>query len=369
MKFDPERPYQDLPSLPPATQLETVPVLKALPQAHAALARLDASCALLPDPAILINLVPLLEAQASSEIENIVTTRDELFKAANLAEVPMSAATKEALNYRSALREGFESLSTRPLSFNTARMVCSVLRGHEEDVRNCEVYIASQNRADRIYTPPTGKQTLLQKLSNWENYLHQAESVDPLIMMSVAHYQFEAIHPFVDGNGRTGRILNLLALCHFGLLHEPVLYLSGHLVRTKNTYYRLLREVTTHGAWEPWLLYMIDSVRSTANWTSQLIADIYKLRHTVEIAIRQADKNISASDVAQVLFMQPYLRLVNVMDKTGVSRPTATRWMRQLAKVGIVDELKVGRHVLFINTALLKLLFDADIKHDAPEGP
>ena len=251
MTFDPGRPFNDLPNLPPASETETKAILRSCIAARAALAELRVSGNLIPNQAMLINSIPLLEAQASSEIENIVTTADRLFRYANDATGRADPATREALRYRTALHRGFEMLNQRPVSTAIAVEVCRTIKGVELDIRNTPgTALVNDATKQVIYTPPEGEDVLWSKLANWERYIHEAEEIDPLIRLAVMHYQFEAIHPFVDGNGRTGRVLNLLYLVDKGLLDIPVLYLSRHIIRNRAQYYRYLLEVTTRQDWQ-----------------------------------------------------------------------------------------------------------------------
>ena len=232
MLFNPQVPYNDLPDLPPAVEVETRPVLKACIDARAALAALQSSGRLIPNQAALINTIPLLEAQASSEIENIVTTSDALFRYSQIEDQATDPATKEALRYRSALHQGYLSLQRRPVSTSTAELVCSCLKNTEMRVRRVPgTALTNAASGAVVYTPPAGEDLLRRKLAAWERFIHEFTDVDPLIRMAMAHYQFEAIHPFTDGNGRTGRVLNLLLLVNLGLLDEPVLYLSRYILR------------------------------------------------------------------------------------------------------------------------------------------
>lgn len=245
MSFHPEQPYQDPSPLPPQEDIETRRVLKAIVVASRHQASLDIACKRLPDPSLLINVAPLLETQASSEIENIVTTNDELFRAAHHAlSEPEPPADKEALRYLGALKAGFEHVQKRPLSFHTALVVASGLIGTEAQVRTMPgTFIGNPATKGRTYTPPEGESVILSKLSDWERFIHGHEPLDPIVAMAPQHYQFETIPPFRDGNGRTGRILNLICLKQYGILDLPVLYLSGYFVRHKDDYYRLLRAV------------------------------------------------------------------------------------------------------------------------------
>ena len=243
--WSPEQPYYSLPLLPPAPEIETKAVLRRCITARAALAELKQAAELIPNQAILINTLPLLEAQASSEIENIVTTTDRLFQHMEHDEAT-DAATKEALRYRQALLEGFRALQHLPIHMAMAENICSRIRGVQMQVRRVPgTKIGNMATGDVIYTPPEGEALLRRLLANWEQFLHNEIELDPLIRMAVAHYQFEAIHPFTDGNGRTGRVLNSLFLIQENLLTLPILYLSRYIIRRKSDYYRLLLAITT----------------------------------------------------------------------------------------------------------------------------
>jgi Fic family protein len=359
MRFHPDRPYQGLPPLPPAREVETPRVLKAVVTASRHLASLDMACKRLPDPSLLINITPLLEAQASSEIENVVTTNDELFRAAHdaLAE-PESPAVKEALRYRTALKAGFDHLAERPLSFQTALTVASGLMGSDAQVRSMPgTFIGNPLTKERTYTPPEGKAVILDKLADWERFVHDHEPLDPIVAMALQHYQFEAIHPFHDGNGRTGRILNLLCLKQYGLLELPVLYLSGYFVRHKDEYYRLLREVTEAGAWEEWVTYVAIGVSESAQSTLRLADQVLESREALEAALRSNHPRLPAMDMANLLNRQPYARIEDVVSLGLAKRVTASRWLNELANDGLVVRQKIGRGLIFINVDLLNRIF------------
>ncbi|ROR73107.1 Fic family protein [Bogoriella caseilytica] len=354
MSWTPDAPYEALPPLPPAAELETRAVLKAAIDARDALARFDARASALPNPTILINAIPLLEAQASSEIENIVTTTDELFSAA-LSDVHASAATREALRYRSALRAGFGELGQRPLTAQSAVRLCSIIRGHETPIRDREVIIGDPSSRRRVYTPPASPTVIDDLLRNWTRFINGESSLDPLVRMAVAHYQFEAIHPFTDGNGRTGRILNVLMLCAAGLLQLPLLYLSRYIIETKDAYYRRLLDVTASAAWEDWILYMLEGVRQTSIRTGRLVERIGEVQVGIGGVMREALGSVNA-DLLAVVMEQPYARTRDVMERCGVSRPTATKWLRALVRAGALETVPVGREVLYINVALMETL-------------
>ncbi|MDD1632367.1 MAG: Fic family protein, partial [Methylococcaceae bacterium] len=277
MTWQPDQPYNDLPLLLSVTEFENVAVLKACIPARAALAELKQAGELLPNQGLLINLLPLLEAQGSSEIENIVTTTDRLFQYAQ-EDSQADPMTKEALRYRTALRQGFEELVRKPLCTNTALEICSTIKSVQMDIRKVPgTTLSNQATREVIYTPPAGENIIRTLLSNWEAFLHADDTIDPLIKMAIAHYQFEAIHPFTDGNGRTGRILNILYLIEQELISLPILYLSRYIVQNKHDYYRLLLGVTTDQHWEDWIIFMLKAVQTTATWTTHKIAAVRQL--------------------------------------------------------------------------------------------
>ena len=357
--MDPRLPYNDLPPLPPPVELETRDLLKACIDAHKALASLRQATGHLPNPAVLINTIPILEAQASSEIENIVTTTDDLFRYADFSE-GAGHATKEALRYRSALHEGYQALKQRPLSTVTAEVVCTRIKNVQMQVRRVPgTALANQLTGDVIYTPPVGEALLREKLADWERFIHDRREIDPLIRMAVAHYQFEAIHPFTDGNGRTGRVLNLLMLVEQDLLDQPVLYLSRYIIERKADYYRLLLAVTREHAWVEWVAYMLDAVADTARWTT---AKIDAIRHQHERAcewIRTQRPKIYSRELVDVLFNQPYCRIQNVVDAGIAKRETAARYLRELVAIGVLQEQRMGKEKLFMHPAYLRLLSDS----------
>ncbi|HSI56614.1 MAG TPA: Fic family protein [Ideonella sp.] len=361
MAFDPSRPYNDLPRLAPTVELESRAVLKACISARAAVAELKAVGRLIPNQGVLVNSIPLLEAQASSEIENIVTTTDQMFLFDGVNEGEADPATKEALRYRTALWEGFQALKTRPLSTNTAAQICRAIKGVEMDVRRTPGTTLSNDRTrEVIYTPPEGEALLREKLANWEQWMHGAlpgsEEIDPLVRMAVGHYQFEAIHPFADGNGRTGRVINLLYLVEQELLDIPVLYLSRHILRRRVEYYSGLQSVTATGAWEPWLLYMLQGVTETARWTMDKILAVRGLLEETTERMRRDAAPIYSRELAELVFVRPYCRIAHVVDAGLAKRQTASAYLKQLADIGILAEHKMGREKVFLNPAFMDLL-------------
>jgi Fic family protein len=356
MTWSADIPYNDLPPLPPTAAVESVVILRSVIEARSAVAALDQATRRMPNPAVLINSIPILEAQASSEIENIVTTTDELFRNALDVAETASPETKETLRYRTALFAGLDSIRRRPLSVTTAREICTTVQGREMDVRRLPgTVIANPATRRAIYTPPVGESHLRDLLGNWEDYLHRRDGIDPLIRMAITHYQFEAIHPFADGNGRTGRILNILMLVEAGLLESPVMYLSRYIIRHKDDYYRNLLEVTRSGAWEEWILFILDAVRATAQGTLIKVDLIQHLQSEIREELRATTAG-SNSDLLDVLFEQPYCRISNVIEACGVSRPTASKWLNELVARRILVDVRAGRERLFINWRFLDIL-------------
>ena len=355
----PDQPYDALPLLPPPVELESRVVLKQCVSARSALAELKVAAAMIPNPAVLINTLPLLEAQASSEIENVVTTADELFRHLD-ADEGADPTTREALRYRGALLQGVSLLAERPLSTATAEAICSQIMGEEMTVRSVPgTRIASARTGAVVYTPPARVQSLRDLLTNWESFLHETEgpaALDPLVRMSVAHYQFEAIHPFTDGNGRTGRVVNSLFLVEQGLLDRPILYLSRYVIAHKADYYRLLLEVTRDGSWEPWILYMLRGIEETARWTVAKIAAIRQLTTMVTDHLRAAHPKLYDRDLVDAIFEQPYCRIRNLVDRGLGTRQSASRYLHGLVDAGVLREVRAGREKLFLHPRLMTLL-------------
>lgn len=355
-RWQPDQPYNDLPRLPPSAALETHALLKQCIRSRAALAELKQAASLIPNPAMLINTLPLLEAQASSEIENIVTTADRLFQYRDFGE-RADPQTKEALRHSQALLLGFQSLADRPLTTATAEMICTHLKGVQMEVRRVPgTTLANDRTGEVIYTPPAGEALLRDLLANWERFLHDERDIDPLIRMAAAHYQFEAIHPFTDGNGRTGRVLNSLFLIQEDLLTMPILYLSRYIIAHKADYYRLLLGVTRDEAWEPWILYVLRGVEETAQWTTEKIAAIRALQnHTIEHVKRTASK-IYSRELVELIFAQPYCRISNVIDASLGERHAASRYLKKMVEIGVLQETAMGKDKLFIHPKLMRLL-------------
>ena len=356
--FNPSLPYNDLPDLPPpGEQLETTAILKRCIEARVAVAELKQAAELIPNSAVLVNALPLLEAQASSEIENIVTTTDRLFEYADIAEDRADAATKEALRYRTALYEGTKMVQRGMLTTDMAIQICSIIKGMELDIRaESGTTLKSRMTGEVIYTPPVGQKLLLEKLDNWTRFMHEDTDIDPLVRMAVQHYQFEAIHPFVDGNGRTGRILNILFLVQHGLLDSPILYLSRFIIQNKAPYYRLIKKVTQEQDWEAWIMFVLDGVEETCTWTTDKIKSIRELmEHTAEFVHGRLPKTYTW-ELVELLFKQPYCRIANLVDAGIAKRQTASVYLKQLCDIGVLREIKSGRETIFVHPKYIELL-------------
>ncbi len=360
MSWKPEKPYNDLPLLPPKQEVETRRVLKRCIEARSALAELKQSAELIPNQSMLINTLPLLEAKDSSEIENIVTTGDQLFEfVGSTAEA--DPATREALRYRAALYDGWLALEKRPINTTMAEQMCSQIKGVEMTVRKVPgTKLSSSKTGDVIYTPPEGETVLRGLLANWEQLLHnqlpEQPDLDPLIRMAIMHYQFEAIHPFTDGNGRTGRVLNILYLVQEELLNLPILYLSRFIIENREAYYANLLAVTSEQAWEQWILYMLNAVADTAKWTTNKIMAIRDLSsHTSDYVKEQLPK-IYSRELVDIIFSQPYCRISNLVEADIAKRQTASEYLKKLVSVGVLQEVQRGRERLFLHPKLLALV-------------
>ena len=364
---DPGRPYNDLPLLPPNAEIETRAVLKKCVTARTALAELRLAGQLIPDQSVLVHAIPNLEARDSSAVENIVTTNDALFREASLGDYEAAPATKEAARYRNALYTAIEAIKTRPLSTRIAVDVCRAITGIDLDIRCTPgTTLTNSHTGEVIYTPPEGQARLRELLGNWERFAHERPDLDPLVRMAILHYQFEAIHPFPDGNGRTGRILNILSLMQDGLLDLPTLYLSRHILKTRGEYYRRLGEVTFQQRWEPWILYVLAGVEETSVWTTQKIGAIRSLMDETKRYIRAAAPKMPHA-LIELIFSQPYCRIANLVEHKIAARHTASAYLKEMARLGILEEEKVGRDKVFLHRKYLDVLFGE--KHDFDPYP
>ena len=349
-----------LTSLDP-TRFETPVLLKKLATASRQLAEFKGVAASIPNQAILINTLGLQEAKDSSAIENIVTTHDELFRDAAFPDESVNPSAKEVLRYRQALRVGFDAVVASHLL--TTNHVLQIQRELEQNdagfLRLPGTSLKNADTGETIYTPPQDHATIVSLMADLERFMND-ESVfeaDPLIKMALIHHQFESIHPFYDGNGRTGRIMNVLYLVKHDLLETPILYMSRHIVRTKSDYYRLLQSVRDGDAWEEWVAYMLTAVEESAREAIGKVIAIRSALLDLKHRIRQAF-GFYSQDLINNLFMHPYTKIQFLQNDLGVSRLTATKYLDKLAGAGFLVKHRVGRSNYYINTSLVSILMN-----------
>lgn len=354
-------PSYEIPRLPPAAELETPRVLRVLAVAHRHLAELKGRATAIPNQGILIDTLALQEAKASSEIENIVTTQDELFQASLFPESPGSAPAKEVAYYRDALRRGYDRLIDGKglLTNNLIIDLFQVLKRTGETFRSTPgTALRNEAAGTLVYVPPQTLEDITRHMVELERFINDdsMSDLDPLIKMALIHHQFESIHPFSDGNGRVGRIINVLYLVRTNLLDTPVLYLSRYITSHKADYYRLLQAVRDDDAWEDWLLYMLEAVSITSRQTLELIDGIGLLMADYKKRLRDHAKIKYSQDLLNNLFRHPYTRIDFVQNELGVTRQTASRYLDQLAEAGFVEKRHEGRSNYYINGPLVRLL-------------
>jgi Fic family protein len=353
--------------LTPLTKLrpdafETTAVLKATVAAGRRLAELKGVAGTIPNQAILINTLALQEAKDSSAIENIVTTHDELFKSTAFPEAALSLSAKEVRHYASALRSGYQSVLKNRLLTNTQILeIQATIEGNSAGFRKLPGTVLKDQKGRTIYTPPQDHARVVDLMGDLETFINEDErfDVDPLVKMAIIHHQFESIHPFYDGNGRTGRIINVLYLVRCQLLDIPVLYLSRHIVRTKGDYYRLLQAVRDDERWEEWVLYMLEAVERTAGETIRTIEDIRGILMQYKHQIRERYRFYSR-DLVNNLFQHPYTKIEFAMRDLNVSRITAAKYLDTLAADGFLHKHRLGRSNYYVNAALARVLTQAE---------
>jgi len=349
----------DIQLLPPNADLETKAILKRLVSAHRYLAELKGTSATIPNESILINTLALQEAKDSSAVENIITTHDELYKAQMFEDLSANASAKEVSRYADALKHGFSLVRKQKLiTQNHILTVQKILEQNDAGYRKVPgTSLINEATGETVYTPPQDHATILRLMDNVAAFINDdtISDLDPLTKMALLHFQFETIHPFYDGNGRTGRILNILYLVQQGLLDLPILYLSRFIIHRKADYYRLLQEVRDKANWEGWVLYMLEGVEQTAKETIGIIADIRELMQDYKHRIRKELPKIYSQDLLNNIFKHPYTKIEFVMEELQVSRITATRYLDLLVQKGFMKKQKIWKTNFYINEPLYKL--------------
>ena len=346
------------PPLPLTDDVESKPILKQIVRANRALAELKGAARSIPNQSILINALSLQEAKDSSEIENVVTTHDELYRASVSTE-NISREAKEVQRYREALFLGFELITEHELLLK--RHIVQIqqkLEDNDAGLRTQSGTLLKNTHGEVVYMPPQNHQDIQDLMDNLEQYINDdtLDDFDPLVKMAIIHYQFESIHPFYDGNGRTGRIINILHLILNGLLDVPVLYLSSYIIEFKHEYYALLNRVRTEGVWEEWIMFILKGVEQTAQQSIKLIEEIIKLMGETKASMKEDFPKFYSKDLLEILFKHPYTKISFLIDELGITRKTATNYLKELESYGLLESMKIGREIYFINSKLFKLL-------------
>jgi Fic family protein len=346
--------------LPIKQDLETKAVLKKLTQAHRALAELKGIITSIPNQSILLETLTLREARESSAIENIISTFDEVYQSNLISNIFASPAAKEVHQYAAALKKGFQLVKQHKLLTNNHILqIQEVVDQNSAGFRKLPgTKLMNDKTGKVVYTPPQYLDTIISLMNNLETFINDDKMMeaDPLIKMAIIHHQFESIHPFYDGNGRTGRIINILYLVQKGLLHLPVLYLSQYIIKHKSDYYRLLQEVREEGEWEEWILFMLNGIEKTAAASVTLITSLKELMQHYKQQIRSNHSKLYSQDLLNNLFKYPYTKIEFLQNDLQISRSTAIRYLDTLVKAGFLTKHKVGRDNFFLNTKLFELL-------------
>lgn len=343
---------------PPREKVETLEILRQTTRAIAALSELKGIAKTIPNQAMLINAVVLQEAKDSSEIENIITTQDELYKALTIQKSTIPSEIKEVVNYREAIFHGFNIVKRQGfLRVNDIVDLQQRLVGNCAGIRNTPgTVLKNDTTGEIVYTPPQDRTEIIDLLTNFINHYNRQDELSPLISLAILHYQFESIHPFYDGNGRTGRILNILYLIINGLIDVPILYLSSYIIDNKPEYYRLLNQTNRTGEWEEWILFMLRAVESTSRDTIAKIANIKNLLDATIIRVQENAPKLYRKELVELLFEHPYSKIEFVVARLNVERKAASRYLKTLEEIGVVQSQKVGRETLYINRELIEVL-------------
>lgn len=356
--FDPRLPCNDLPILPPTVKLETEAVLRKLGDAKASLASLKEVSRNLPNPSVILQSIVLQEAKLSSEIENIFTTNDELYRQIDEDQASQSPAVKEIRRYRHALWGGYERLrQTGGIDVSLIRYLGAEILEKPVDFRTGSgTRIGSRRTGKVIYTPPEGSERIEGLLQNLVDFLQSSSVLDPLVKISVAHYQFEAIHPFPDGNGRTGRVLNILGIVQAGILDLPVLYLSHEFLENRRDYYDGLRRVTEQGDWEGWVLFFLECLESTAVVTRHQFRLVMESTVEAKRQVREELPRWMPIETVDLIYSKPYSRISDLVSAGIAKRQTAVRYLDALVDAGLLEKQRQWRESLYLNRRLMEIL-------------
>jgi Fic family protein len=355
--FNKSQPYNALPLLPPKADLETKEILTKTIKASRALAQLNGAIRNLPNPSLFLDTLHLQEAKASSEIENIITTNDDLYQAVVADKKFDNPATKEVISYKEAIWLGFNRLEKKPfITTNLCVALVQCIKQNTAGIRTTPGTTLSNIRGEIIYTPPSGEQVIREKMANLETFINQNHSLDPLIKMAISHYQFEAIHPFSDGNGRTGRILLLLQLKLEQLLDIPALFLSEYIIEHKDKYYEGLKTVTEKNDWSKFILYMLDMVEKTAIKGLDRLESIIQLMETTGQEIKEKLPKVYSKDLVEVIFKLPYTKRQNLIDIDLGTPKTVGNYLIALEEEGFLKSVRVGKEKLYLNQRLMNIL-------------
>ena len=337
--------------------LETKEIMREAAKANRKLAELKGYSEVVPNKNILINAIALNEAKESSEIENIITTHDELFAALSKSEY-LQGAAKEVINYKEALWKGIELIKENGfLSTNMFIEIQAIIEGNRAGVRTQGgTKLINETTGEIVYTPPSTEKEIRDLLGNLEKYIHNKDEIDPLIKFAVIHYQFESIHPFYDGNGRTGRIINELYLVLIGLLDSPILYLSKYILSTKEAYYRLLNDVHNEGKWEDWIIYILKGVQITSEESLRILKEVNALIEETSSETKIRHPKIYSKELVDILFSEFYTRISKVEQELNVTRKTAANYLNELTESGILTVEIRGKDKLFVNSKLVQIM-------------
>lgn len=357
--YNKDIPYNNLPLLPPNFELETVPILKKAISANTALAELRGWSFNQPNPLLLLQSITLQEAKASSEIENVVTTNDELYQALSTPTASnLSPSAKEVMHYKEALWHGYTKIMDEyPLTINTFIELFQIIKKRSDGIRKLPGTCLRNDFQETVYTPPDNEADIIRLLSNLEQYINDnSDNIDPLIKLAIIHYQFECIHPFPDGNGRVGRIINVLYLVQNRLLTFPILYLSKYIIEHKSEYYRCLKAVTENQEWENWIIYILSAIEETAKNTLKIIKKIYLSQEEMCTSLKKDAPQIYSKELVALLFEQPYCKIDFLVQNDIAKHQTASKYLKQLYDLGYLDLIKKGREKYYINKKLWNIL-------------